>query len=226
MSDNTPMPIATPFTLRTKDVSPGQDGSLQRSLVFSTGYPLDYGAGGIFQQTVQSGVIAAGMTTNAPIFSFRNPSTTLLAALVRIKLAAWSSSAGFAAGLATFNLFVVRNFIVADSGGNAANLTGNSSKLRTAMASAAAAMMTANNGAITAGTRTLDPAPVESWNVAAPTGTLTPFQPTPMKLFEKLQGEHPLILAQNEGVVLQAVVPATGTWAFALSAEWGEVPLF
>jgi hypothetical protein len=39
-------------------------------------------------------------------------------------------------------------------------------------------------------------------------------------------GEWPLVLAQNEGFVVQATVPATGTWAFQAIIEWSEVTSF
>jgi hypothetical protein len=50
--------------------------------------------------------------------------------------------------------------------------------------------------------------------------------PSGITLFEKLAGEHPLILATNEGFVVEATIPATGTWQFALTLEWAELPAY
>jgi hypothetical protein len=36
-------------------------------------------------------------------------------------------------------------------------------------------------------------------------------------------GEHPLVLAQNEGFIIRAVVvPATGIWQFSVQVDWCE----
>ena len=37
-------------------------------------------------------------------------------------------------------------------------------------------------------------------------------------------GEHPLVLAQNEGFSITVpAVPATGTWTLAVNVRWAEV---
>jgi hypothetical protein len=33
---------------------------------------------------------------------------------------------------------------------------------------------------------------------------------------------YPLLFAQNEGFIIRATVPATGTWAFAVTVDWNE----
>jgi hypothetical protein len=39
-------------------------------------------------------------------------------------------------------------------------------------------------------------------------------------------GEHPLVLAQNEGISVRATVPATGTWIASFLIKWAEVTAF
>ena len=40
-------------------------------------------------------------------------------------------------------------------------------------------------------------------------------------------GEHPLVLAQNEGFSIRSVaVPATGTWTAAINIDWAEVTAY
>jgi hypothetical protein len=220
------------FTLRSKDVSPAGDGSLQAAMALSRLYPSDYGSGGMFQHTSQSAVMNAGLGSTSPIYSFRwpvapqTPPAVSLALIRRLRIAAWTGTTGFAAGIAIFSLYVARAFTAPDTGDITVPLTGNEAKLRTSMATSLATIVHSQTQALTPGTRTLDAGAAERWIVAAPTTTLTPFAPSPQKFFEKLQGEHPLVLAQNEGFVIQANVPATGVWTWCLTCEWDEVPIF
>jgi hypothetical protein len=228
MTDNTVLSDvdSNRYTLRSKDVSAAGDGSLRRSLVLSTAYPLDYGSGGCFHHTVRSGVMAAGLTANAPILAFLNPSATMLAAIRRAKLTAWSLGTGFAAGMTAFEMYVARTFTTLDSGGVATSLTTPQTKLRTSMGASVCSIQHSSTATLTAGTRTLDTGPVEAINVTTPTTTFTNLVAPPGNvLFNKAQGEHPLLLAQNEGFVIQASVPSVGTWSWAITLEWDEVPL-
>jgi hypothetical protein len=178
--------------------------------------------------------MAAGLGLASPIYSWRwavapqTPPNVSLALVRRITIAAATSgTAGFAPGLATFSMYVARAFTAPDTGEITTPLAGNAAKLRTSMASSLAQIQHSQTQSLTPGTRTLDASPVGTFTIAAPTSIFTQFMTVPpMKLFEKLQGEHPLVLAQNEGFVIQATVPATGTWTFVVNAEWDEVPIF
>jgi hypothetical protein len=211
------------FTIRMRDISPLLDGSVQRSMVYSSLYPLDYGAGGIFQHVAKSGTIAAMLPVNSPIYSFRWTSSGMFALVWRIRMMAWTVTA-FSGGLATFDLFAARGFTAADSGGLTANLAGENNQLRTSMASSSASIMYASATALTAGTRVVDAAPMESFTALAPTTDNTLFPLDPIILFQKDKSDHPLFLAANEGFIIRASVPqTTSTWAFAVTAEWNEV---
>jgi hypothetical protein len=214
------------FTIRMKDVSAAADGSLQRSMIYASLYPLDYGAGGIFQHVAKSGTMAAMMPANSPIYSFRWTSSGMIALIWRMRLMAWSVTA-FTSGLATFELFAARNFTSFDSGGAEANFGGENNQLRTSMSSSSAAIWCANTGALIPGMRTLDAAPMESLSVPAPTTANALFQIEPILLFQKDKADHPLVLAANEGFVIQGSVPATtSTWAFSVTLEWDEVETY
>ena len=39
-------------------------------------------------------------------------------------------------------------------------------------------------------------------------------------------GEHPIVLATNEGGSIRATVPATGTWAASFLVKWAELTAF
>jgi hypothetical protein len=187
---------------------------------------LDYGVGGSFHLTSKTGVMSAGLSAGSPIYSFRVASSSLLAIVRRIKISAWSI-AGFAAGLGSMNMFRATSWSAPDSGGTIDTITVNNAKLRTSMASIAALaeVRHSSTGALSPGTRTKDNHELESLNVNVTTATNTAFIPT-MTLFHKMPGEHPLVLALNEGIMIEATVPATGTWTCAITTEWEEVGTF
>jgi hypothetical protein len=213
------------FTIRMRDLSPGGDGSIQRSMIFATGYPIDYGTGGSYRDSAKSGAMAAGLAANASIYSFQWPSS-LLGLIKRIRFNAWTLGTGFAAGLAEFDLFIARPFSAADGGGNQSNLAGGSGRMRSSMPASQAVITTSTTAALIPGTRTLDADPIARRVPAAPTGTNAPLFADAITLFEAAQGEHPLLFVQNEGFVIQASVPATGIWQFAVMTEWDEITLF
>ena len=213
------------FTIRMRDISSGGDGSVQRSMIFTTGYPIDYGTGGSYRDSAKSGAMTAGLAANAPIYSFQWPSS-LLCLLKRVKFNAWTIGTGFAAGIAEFDLFLARSFTAADGGGNQSNLVGGSGRMRSIMPHSQALIMTSSTAALTPGSRTLDADPISRRIAAAPVGTNAPLFPDAITIFEAAQGEHPPLFVQNEGFVIQANVPATGVWSFAVMAEWDEITLF
>ena len=211
------------FTLRMKDISPLLDGSVQRSMIYASLYPLDYGSGGIFQHVAKSGVIAAMLPASSTIYSFRWASPGTVALIWRMRLMAWTVTA-FSGGIASFDLYAARSFTTFDSGGNLANLTGDNNQLRTSMASSSATIAWSATAALNPGTRTLDAAPMESLSTPAPATDNSLFQIEPLLLFQKDKADHPLVLANNEGFVITASVPQTNsTWAFSVTLEWNEV---
>lgn len=214
------------FTIRMRDVSALQDGSVQRAMILATPYPIDYGAGGVYTHCAKSGVMAPSMPANSPIYSFRWASPGMIALIWRVKVEAWTVTA-FSGGLVSFDLSIARNFTSGDSGGLSAILNGNNNKLRTAMAASSAAIEWSNTGALTPGTRTLDLAPIGSRTQPAPVANSTLFTNDPFVLFEKLSGSHPLQLITNEGFVINATVPSSSsTWQFDVTIDWNEVQTF
>jgi hypothetical protein len=232
MSDNRQIKdgLGNIFTIRMRDISTANDGTVQRSMVMAQLQPVDYGAGGCFHRTCKSGVMVANAAASSPIYSFQWPSVTSLALIRRIRLSAWSVDVGFVAGLLTFDLVTARAFTAQMLGGTNVSLVGNSGKLRTSMGSSQANIVYSTTAPLTGGTFTPDPSPgtTETWatEVGANPYTLITPGPMPVKLFEKAQGEMPLLLAQNEGFIVEATVPQNGTWSFTLTSEWDEVPNF
>lgn len=191
--------------------------------------PEDYGSLGIYSVGNTSGLVGAGAASNATIFSARWTHATNLCLVKRVTLSMAAGPTAFAAGVALFNLFVARSWTVSDSGQTSLVPTGNMSKLRTTgMGTSLFAnsdIQIAGTAAVTAGTRTLDGNPLGGvacgvTNVAG-IGVLAPYA-----IWEARPGEHPVVLAQNEGLVLRATVPATGTWQFGVKMDWTEITAY
>lgn len=209
------------FTLRAHDASQAHDGSLQTSMFLTMPYGLDYGAGGTYQRCDTSAVFLSGLPQPGPIYSFQWTASHLVAAINRLRISLWSGSTAFSTpGMASFSIFTARQFMVQDEGGVSVNFQDGSNRLRGSMALEQADVMVATNAVLTPGSRVLDSAPLHICNVAIPTVANAPFSTAPLPLFEKLPGEHPLILAVNEGFIVNANVPGDGTWQFAITLEW------
>jgi hypothetical protein len=114
-------------------------------------------------------------------------------------------------------------------------LTGNLAKLRIA---AMGTSLVNDSGisttaALGAGTKTLDATNMGAIAAGIGTGAITTTPNltflTDTKLFDADgQGQHPLILATNEGFVIRIgnAFPATMTWHFAVNVVWAEVAAF
>lgn len=193
------------------------------------GQPISPIAGGLlgsYSKSLQSGLIAAGLAANAPVFSLRYGGTGI-AVVRRVNISAVDDTTGFAVGVVSFQMFNARAFTASDSGGTAGTLTGNNGKLRTSLATTAvSSIQIANTAALTPGTRTLDTDPLAGLvtgtiaTIAAPiVGLTTLYEPTQA-------GDYPLELANNEGFVIQATVPGTGTWRLQVRIDWEEYSAF
>lgn len=180
---------------------------------------------GSYSVGLSTGLIAAGAGANAPIASFRWGNTSGAVAVVRkVILSAAVNGTAFSAGVASFNLTAARAFTASDSGGTAATLTTNNGKRST---NDPTTLLTdfrvANTGAVSAGTRTLDAQGLVS--VMGNPGTATTGQILPptdlIALIES--NDFPPVLKQNEGLIIQANVPATGVWSASVTFVWDEM---
>ncbi len=186
--------------------------------------PLDVGALGSYSVSVKSGVMAAGLSAASPILAFQFPGTGF-ALVKRIRLIAQGLGTGFAAGATVFDAFAARAFSVQDTGGGAVTLTTNNAKMRTSFATCKAAIQASATATLTAGTRTLDANPFRTLMGDLGTGTFAQVLSDDI-LFDTKPGDWPLVLAANEGFVIQATVPATGTWTWASAIDWDEVAAY
>lgn len=187
--------------------------------------PDDYGSLGIYRLGANNGAtaMAAGLAAASTVYSFRN-STANLYIVKQVLLQMNAGTTGFTAGLGTFAMFAARSFTASDTGGTSLVPTGNGNKLRTSMATTGIAdVRISSTATLTAGTRTLDAFAIGNITVPIAATTWTNYVPNNTAVFDARVGEHPLVLAQNEGFVIQATVPATGVWFFSVNTTWEEL---
>lgn len=194
--------------------------------------PQDVGTRGSYSLAVVSGVMAAGLAGNSEIFQMRWVDATRIMVLRSVRLSAAPGTTAFTAGPIEFNLTLARGWTVDGGGGTAVVMsTANTNKKRTtfplSLFSDTGVRFSAT-AALTAGTKTLDTnraASVSSFvSSVATTAASGPFVIPGTYLWTRdTSDEYPIIFAQNEGFVVRATVPATGTWQYSIQVEWSEI---
>ena len=187
--------------------------------------PNDVGALGSYAFLATTGTMAAGLAADSPIFSFRwGTDTGMLALIKEIRISMNSLGTGFTAGVGKFQAFIARSFSASDTGGTAVTLTGNQAKKRTSFgASLVTDARISSTATLTAGTRTKDTLPFAGLHFAVPTTTNFVILPTAGLWLPNHGGEWPIVLGHDEGIVIQATVPATGTWNGLVHMVWDEI---
>lgn len=177
---------------------------------------------------VQSGAIAT-VAANGPVFSLRNISTKLI--IIRRVGIGFIATTGFtAAQKLDFGLTVARNFTASDSGGTAIAFTGSNGKHRTSLGTPSSLdARIATTAALTAGTRTLDTnALAMIGGYAAALGVGAIIAPALNNMFTHDAGDYPLVLAQNEGLILSPLTTmgAGGAGNLFVNLEFAEADTF
>lgn len=182
--------------------------------------------GGAYQMSTISGVMAAGTATSlGKLFAARwAPTNTLALAAIRKVEVSVGEVTAFTAGFCSLQMFFARAYTAADAtGATASTMTTNNGKLRTSYpTSQGMVFQTATTGLISGGTSTLDAQPmgIVSSSVLATSGA--PPWPQPVTLFLAEPGDTPMVLANNEGFIIQAIFPATGTATLGYKITWDE----
>jgi hypothetical protein len=190
--------------------------------------PEDYGSLGIYSLAASNGAsaMAAGLAAASPIYSFRWGNANL-ALVKRVTLSVGAGATAFTAGAATFNMIAARSFTASDTGGVSILPSGNQNKQRTGLMGTT--LLTdariSQTATLTAGTRTKDAQALASLVAGGPATAGTQIL-LPYPIFDQRPGEHPLVLAQNEGFVIEATVPATGVWFFGVKVDWVEIAAY
>ena len=177
--------------------------------------------GGALGLSLVSGTMAAGLAANSEIFQLRWVHPEFLAVLEELSIWAGNAGTAFAAGFCRFHAIPARAWTADGSGGTAATLTGNNGKLRTSHSGwpPAVTARVASTAALTAGTKTLDAQGIGSAGGGVLATAGADLIKPKVNLIEVASLKHPLVLANQEGVVITAAVPATGTWTFGVDVR-------
>lgn len=200
-----------------------------------TARPIEYGAGGVYGISAQSGVMAVSLAANSEIFQWRyGTAASRVAAVYYVSISAGANVAAGSAVLEAFRMTAARAWTGAGSGGTPITLTGNNGKLRTSMATSEVSdSRIASTGALTAGTKVLDAQDMGSVAFGTGTGAIT--VATSLVLCPKVplfdateESCMPYICANQEGFIVRigALMPAGMTWNFSIDMKWAEVAAF
>lgn len=189
--------------------------------------PRDYD-GRTYSIGLTTGTIAAGLAAASEILQFRHvdATNTRKIRVLEVALTVAHVATAFTAGDATFDMTIARGWGTAGTGGGTATLTGNNGKYRTSqntnILGVAGQIRVATTAALGAGSKTLDAQAFG--NVIAPISTaVNVYMVDPTYLYVDAEHRPPLILAHEEGFVIRATVPATGTWRANVNLVWAEV---
>lgn len=192
--------------------------------------PMELGARGAYSIGLSTGVLPAGLGANSEVFQFRWSHATLFAILRQVRVAAAVSTTAFVAGVPPqLELRMAHGWTVQGTLGTGITFGTDDSKKRQNFAQTAMAAgdcRIATTAALGAGTKTLQGTALATMNgnIAGATVT-TQIIPPGTVLWQRDTGdEYPVVLAQNDGVVIRSVeVPGTGTWKLTVTFEWSEI---
>lgn len=206
--------------------------------------PIDYGAFGHYRMQAVTGTLAAalaaGTASAGHVFAFRWGDATRICVVTKFKTRFLPLTPFTAATLTdhtSFDAFICRSYTASHAGGTALTPTSNNQKMRTSMgASLLTDARISTTAALTNGTETFDAQAfaqsLRKGNRVNPTAaTEEVIMPTVDALdldLDMSSGDHPIVLAQNEGIVVRnrTVWPAAGTGILSVSIAWAELSAF
>lgn len=194
--------------------------------------PLPYGAGGHFRTTHRC-VLANSQAANSRIFELVNPSAALVLVITDLRVVWLQTGAHTAAIEDSLDVFKCTGFTAVD---NTNVVTPVPTKKRETMAASLAAIrgVTPAGAAagMTGGTLTKIGAPFSSlpqWLLAAePTTASVVPAGAPAVMAPVEDGDHPFVLAQNEGFEIEnrVLLGAAAASSVYIDCSWAEVPVF
>jgi hypothetical protein len=173
---------------------------------------------GWYSYCMTSGALA-GVAATGPVWSMRYAGSNLC--LVRRLYVAWATTTAFTTAQAlAHELYFARSFTTSDTGQTGATLTKNMHKTSMA-ASAVGDIRISTTVALTPGTRTLDAQPL---GACCGSSTAVGTSMNVVEIFSHNTGDYSLVLAQNEGLVLQNAIAmgAAGVIKLYVGVEYAE----
>lgn len=194
--------------------------------------PAEPGVLGSYTLALPSGVMAAALAAGSPIFAWQWLNKNVNTLIRRLRLIATTDGTAFAQGSAIFDLIRASALPAQYTGGATLSLLAKSNARATRFQpsqqqianSAVGAIAIATTATLVAGA----PAPTLDNNAmgillgsvgANPALTLASGY-----LVDPIEAARtPFELALNEGFVIRATVPITGTWKFGVEIDWDEI---
>lgn len=243
VSAQTKLEFTAFFAPVTNWIFPGVMGQELKAQSFPVVVPSDLGSLRVssrpadplasYRLATISGSIAATLGAGSTIFSMRWGNATNFFKLERFAINIITNGTITTAVTPRLGLFVARGFTASDTGGTVPSLATNFQKARTSLANSLITdMRIATTAALGVGTRTVDALPIRA--VRGFSGTTAParwFLGDKIVLYDQfLSGEdqYPIILAMNEGILLQNIDagPATGTFIVEIEMDWSELATY
>lgn len=165
--------------------------------------------------------LLAGASANTAVFSLRNTGTNLIL-VHRLQVGFITTTAFTTAQGLTYAAYKATGFSASDSGGTALYTAGQN-KYRTSFTNIASApdIRISSTAALTAGTRTLE---TVALGIAGGSSTAVGTSLPPTGLLTHDAGDYPVVLAQNEGIIINNLVAmgAAGVINLHVNIEFSE----
>lgn len=194
--------------------------------------PLDHGALGHYRVNHRCALVAT-QAANSRLFELRNSHATNLIVITRL-LVKWMQTGTHTAAIEdSLDVFKVTGFTAVDTT-NTATPVPSSKRTNMAVPPGAAAIrgVTVAGAAagMTGGTLTKDSSSVgqlPKWLLAA-MPTAGPVDPSVLDVFDDVNGTHPFVLVQNEGVIVEnrVLLGAAAASAVYIDCSYAEVTAF
>jgi hypothetical protein len=215
------------------------DGTTFRALR-TTGRPMDYGSLGSYGFSAQTGTLAAALAASAVVFSARWSDATRFAVITSLRWRFLPLTLFTAATLTdhtSFDAFQATGFTASHTGGTAITLAGNNLKRRMSMGSTLFTdLRISTTAALGGGTLTLltqaFTQSIRKGNrvnpAAATEETIQPTTDGGNWSPDAASGEHPIVLAQDNGIIIRnrTVWPAAGTGILIVEMNHTEVAAY
>lgn len=192
--------------------------------------PLDHLALGHYRLSTIVALVVT-QAANGTLFSFRWGNATNVCVITKLRLSLLQTAAATATIMPSYQVFIARAFTASDSVGTAITLTGNEMKKRTNMGTTLVTDIrkSAVAAGVTAGTRTLDANPIMEMLTNSTITTPNSTQYEKELEIDMGHGNHPVVLAQNEGFIVRGptvVFGAAGTANLVVDVSWAEMAVF
>jgi hypothetical protein len=199
--------------------------------------PVPVGLLGTYRLATVTGTMSAALAASAQFFYMRWTDATRLCVIHSVQVDFQALTLFTANTLVDFGFDLIKATAVSAGGGSTAIPGSSCSKMMPTMGASlfgATDIRRSDTGALTPIT-TVDAFPIamsigdpQRVNPAAATEEQRVNDPTLRYQPNVLAGEHPLVLGQNEGLVLRnrVVWPAAGTGVFKIEVAWSEVTAY